>query len=62
MRTKVDKEDPTDFKPKVTADMDVTFRLPVRPLYYKVNKPLVNNFWPWVYIWILELVTSNFEF
>ena len=44
MRTKVDKEDPTDLLPKVTAER-MTWRLPVRPLLegkYALGKQLMS--------------------
>ena len=45
MGTKVDKEDPSDLLPKVAAEI-ITWRL-LRggqlDLFWKVNKPLVNN-------------------
>ena len=62
MGTKVDKEDPTDLLPKVTAEK-MTWRL-LRDcqldLYYKVNKPLSKDFCQWVYIANERLVNGNY--
>ena len=51
METKVDKEDPTDLLPKVTAEKmtQSLLRGCQLDLYYKVNKPLSKDFCQWVY-------------